>query len=242
MFKKTLLIMLLMVFCVFSYSFTAFPPITGKGNFAINPVIFADKKNSGGGELFLYCGLTNKWDICSSILSSNGSSSVATMVRYDAGKGLMGILRGNASWILPQLNYCWENDRLFVQASASSQITYDYSDRPALFGLICPGYKFNNWLSFCCEVNPGYYMQDGDFANCSIREKGFGYDIVPSLGLQIGDCTFSIALPIYKDEDIFKIRKLYAQGVSYKKLMQDFGIKAHGHFYRIIHRKNWKHL
>jgi hypothetical protein len=46
----------------------------------------------------------------------------------------------------------------------------------------------------------------------------------------------------HTDEDIFKIRKLYAQGVSYKKLMQDFGIKAHGHFYRIIHRKNWKHL
>ena len=197
MFKKISLALLLAVSFAFSYSFTAFPPMTGKDKVAVNPVIFADQKNSGGTELFVYYGLTSKWDISASVLSCNGLSNFSTMVRYDLGKGLVGGLRGNASWIIPQLSYCWENNRFIIQASASSQFTYDYSDKPALFGLVCPGYKFCDWLNICCEVNPGYYLQDGDFANSSVREKGFGIDVAPSIGLQIGNCTFSIALPIY---------------------------------------------
>jgi len=196
MFKKVLFVMLFSMSAAFSYSFTCLPPMTVEKSVAINPVFFADDNNSGGAETFFYYGITPKFDISSSILTVAGTSNFSTMVRYSLQSYVLGI-RANASWAVPQVSYCWEDDRFIFQACVASQFTYDYSDKPAIFGVVCPGYKFSDGVNFCLDLNPGYYMQDGDFANSAVRTEGFGLDVAPSLGIQVGDCVFSIAVPIF---------------------------------------------
>jgi hypothetical protein len=196
MFKKVLVVLALSVSSLMAYSYTCFPPMTEKGSFAVNPAFFMDDNNSGGMETFLYYGLTEKMDFCSSILTVNGSSNFSVMYRYAFDDLNLGI-RMNSSWVTPQLNYNWEDDLFILQASIASQFTYDYSDKPAIYGVLCPGYKFSDNLNICCDINPGYYLQDGDFANLWVRSKGFGLDIAPSIGFGVGNCLFSVALPIY---------------------------------------------
>lgn len=194
---KQLMVILISVSSLFAYSYTAFPPITGKETFAVNPAFFADKKNSGGMELFLYYGLTDKLDICPSILVTNGYSNFSGMLRYDFGNSKILSVKGNASSVIPQFTISLENDLLYLQGSVASQITYDYADKPAFYGIVCPGIKLFKLFDLFCEVNPGYYNQDGDFANCALRTEGFGLDVVPGIGFGIGKVLFSIAIPIY---------------------------------------------
>ena len=196
MFKRALSVLFLSM-SVFSYSYTAYPPVTGPGIFAVNPVFFADKVNSGGTELFLYYGLTDKMDLSTSILTNNGISSFSAMARYDFGGFKILGVRANTSLISPQFSLTLENEHLYFQGTAASQITFSYADKPALYGILCPGVKPLKFLDVFCEVNPGYYMLDGDFANCAVREKGAAVDIVPGVGLTIGGAVFSIAVPIY---------------------------------------------
>jgi hypothetical protein len=170
--------------------------MTEEKSLAINPVIFMDDNNSGGSETFFYYGITKKVDISTSIATVGGSSNFSTMLRYDLNDVLIGI-RANASWAIPQISYNWEDERYIFQTCLSSQFTYDYSNKPSIFGVVCPGYIFSDHVDFCLDLSPGYYMQDGDFANNAVRAKGFEFDVVPSVGLHFGDCLFSIAAPIY---------------------------------------------
>jgi len=119
------------------------------------------------------------------------------MLRYSLGSLLNAGIRGNASWATPQLNFNWENKSFIFQSCLASQFTYDYSDKPAVYGVFCPGYKFSDNFNICCDINPGYYLQEGDFANLWVRSKGFGLDIAPSIGLGVEQAIFSIALSIY---------------------------------------------
>jgi len=197
MFKNALIALVLSVSSLMAYSFTCFPPMTEKGAFAVNPAFFADNNNSGGVETFLYYGLTEKSDFCSSILTVNGSSNFSVMYRHSFGSLLNAGLRMNTSWATPQFNLNWENKSFIFQSCVASQVTYDYSDKPAIYGVFCPGYKFSDNINICCDINPGYYLQDGDFANLWVRAKGFGLDVAPSIGFMVGQAVFSIALPIY---------------------------------------------
>lgn len=196
MFKKVLIVLALSISSLMAYSYTCFPPMTEKGSFAVNPAFFMDDNNSGGMETFLYYGLAEKMDFCFSILTVNGSSNFSVMYRYAIEDLNFGI-RLNSSWTIPQINYNWEDDLFIFQTSIASQFTYDYSDKPAIYGIFCPGYKISDNFNICCDINPGYYLQDGDFANLWVRSKGFGLDIVPSIGFGVGNCLFSIAVPIY---------------------------------------------
>lgn len=197
MIKKILILLSFSVSSLWAYSYTCFPPMTQTGSIALNPVFFADDKNYGGMETFFYYGLTEKMDFCTSVLTVNGFSNFSVMSRYALNDFNAGI-RLNPSWVIPQLNYNWEDDLFIIQATLASQVTYDYSDKPAIYGVLCPGYKFSEEFHICCDINPGYYLQEGDFANSFLRSKGFGLDIAPSIGINVStQGTFSIAAPIY---------------------------------------------
>jgi hypothetical protein len=193
-FHKSLLVLITCLSLIFAYSFTAFPPITGANTFAINPVLFADRPNSGGTEVFFYYGLTDKWDVSTSI---TGIGDFTAMLRYDFGGSKILGLQASPSWVTPQFYLTLENDHYYLQGVVAAQFSYDYIKKPALYGILCPGFKLTKNIDFFCEVNPGYYMNEDDFANCSFRRKGAALDIVPGIGLTIGKVLFSIAFPGY---------------------------------------------
>lgn len=197
MLKKMVVILALSVSSLWAYSYTCFPPMTEEGSLAVNPAFFMDDNNSGGMETFLYYGLTSKSDFCSSVLTVNGSSNFSVMYRHTIGSMLNTGLRMNTSWVTPQINFNWENESSIFQSSIATQVTYDYPDKPAIYGVICPGYKISDNVNICCDINPGYYMQDGDFANLWVRSEGFGLDMAPSIGFTVGQSIFSVSLPIY---------------------------------------------
>lgn len=196
MFKKVLLIAAFAVASVSAYSYTCFPPLTVEGKFAVNPVIFADDKNSGGMETFFYYGLMKNMDISTSILTVNGSSGFSTMLRYGVGSSVLGV-KLNPSLVIPQISYDWEDDRFILQSTVASQIVYDYSDKPAFYATISPGLKLSESTNINLDLSPGYYLQDGDFANYAGRTEGFGFDIAPCIGFAVGNCIFSVSVPIY---------------------------------------------
>jgi len=109
-FQKSLLVIAFCVASVFPYSYTIFAPMTNAGSFAVNPVVYVDNRNSGGTEIFLYYGLIDKLDFCSSISETNGFSSFSTMLRYDLGGSKILGVRVNPSWISPHFNINLEND------------------------------------------------------------------------------------------------------------------------------------
>ena len=119
MFKKVLIVLALSVSSLMAYSYTCFPPMTEKGSFVINPAFFMDDNNSGGMETFLYYGLTDKSDFCSSILTVNGSSNFSVMYRHILGSLLNAGIRMNSSWATPQINYNWENKVLILDSRPS---------------------------------------------------------------------------------------------------------------------------
>lgn len=197
MFKKVLLVVVCSLSVLHAYSYTCFPLMTEKDALAVNPVVFADDKNSGGMETFLYYGLTAKSDLSTSMLTVNGASNFSVMYRHTLGNLSNAGVRVNASWVIPQLNFNWEDDRFIFQSSVASQFTYDYMNAPAMYAVACPGVKISDQLNVCLDINPGYYLQDGDFANCAVRAKGLSLDIAPSVGFTVGNCLFSVALPMY---------------------------------------------
>ena len=147
MFKKVLLVTMFALTSVFSYSYTCFPPMTSENSLAINPVVFMDDNNSGGAETFFYYGITDKFDISSSISTYNETSNFSTMLRYNLNDYVFGI-RANTSWAIPQISYVWEDELLMLQTFVASQITYDYSNKPAFFGVVSPGFKFLDIFDF----------------------------------------------------------------------------------------------
>jgi hypothetical protein len=197
MFHKFIFILIFSLSSLYSYSFTCLPPLAVKNSLAVNPVLFIEDKNSGGMETFIYYGMTDKADVNVSILTVNGVSNFSAMYRHSCGESFNYGLRANASWLSPSLYFGWEDDQFIIQATASTQFTYDYMEAPAIYGVFCPGIKFSEKMNFCCDFNPGYYMKEGDYANCAPRSEGFDIDIVPSFGFQIEECTFSMAMPIY---------------------------------------------
>jgi hypothetical protein len=204
MFKKFLVITCITLFIsnAFPYSYTTYPSITDKGAFAVNPVFFAERTgNVGGMELFLYYGLSEKFDIAFSY--NNLSNLPYAMLRYDAGKSNIFSLKISTSSIIPQYTVQIENKIFYLTGSVASQISFQYAKDPAFFGIVCPGYKPFKWLDIFCETNPGYYLYadtakgQTDFANNALRAEKFDLDIVPGIGLTIGDCFFSISMPVY---------------------------------------------
>jgi hypothetical protein len=196
MLKKVLGLTLFLAASTFAYSYTCFPPITEKGKIAINPVVFADDKNSGGLESFLYYGMTDKIDISTSILISGGTANFSVMLRHKIKSAILGV-KTNPSFAIPQVSYDWGNDHFIFQTTVATQVIYDYSDKPAFYAVLCPGYNITKSINICIDLSPGYYLQEGDFANYAVRTKGFGFDIAPSVGFPIGDCQFSVAVPMY---------------------------------------------
>lgn len=200
MFKKFLLVFCFCTPALFAYSYTCLSPVAEKNAFAVNPVIFADDTNSGGMETFLYYGLTDNSDICSSFLTVNGYTDFSVMYRHTLGNKFTVGLKGKTFLVNPMLDFMWEDDLFIFQSSIAAQLTYDYMDAPAIYGILCPGiklYKISEQLNICCDVNPGYYLHDGDFANLAVRSKGFALDVAPSIGFEVGNCLFNVAVPIY---------------------------------------------
>jgi len=204
MFKKFLTITCIALFAsnAFSYSYTAYPLITGKGAFAVNSVFFAEKTgNVGGMEFFLYYGLSEKFDLAFSY--NNLSNLPFAMLRCDVGKSNIFSVKTSTASIVPQYTTQLENKTFYLTGSVASQISFQYAKDPAFFGIVCPGYKPFEWLDIFCEVNPGYYLYadtakgQADFASNALRTEKFDLDIVPGIGLTIGGCLFSISVPIY---------------------------------------------
>jgi hypothetical protein len=198
-------IFLIALFCcasVFSYSYTAFSITTGEETFALNPFLYADCEGGVGSELFLSYGITDKLDIWTDIsfFQADGftATDFSTMLRYDIWKSNILAVRVSPWYVSPQYHFSWENELWGFQANIAAQVTYDTYRDPAVYGIFCPHIKLfqGNMLLFT-EVNPGYYMKEGDFANLAIREEGFGMDIVPGIGFGIRETLFSIACPIY---------------------------------------------
>jgi hypothetical protein len=205
MHKKNLIVLgvAFLISNVFSYSYTTFPSMTDKDVFSVNPVVFADRTgNTGGMELFLYYGLAKNTDIAFSY--NNLSNSPSAMLRYDVGhSNNIFSLKATTASVIPQYTVQLENATFYLSGSIASQISFQYAKDLAFFGVVCPGYKPLKWLDIFCEANPGYYLHadtakgQADFANNALRAQKFDLDIVPGIGLTIGKCLFSIAMPVY---------------------------------------------
>lgn len=197
---KVLLLTLCLTVSSFSYSYTAFSVMTGEKTLALNPFLFFDGTGMVGNDLFVSYGITDNVDIWSNVTllkSSEGTDfDFSTMLRYDIGKSNIVALRVSQWYITPQYHFAIENDRFGFQANVAGQITFDNYKDPAIYAVLCPLVKFLNFDVFV-EVNPIYCMQEGDFANLSVRPEGFELDIVPGFGVALGQSLFSISCPIY---------------------------------------------
>jgi heat shock protein HspQ len=202
-FKSLILAMCLYTSSIFSYSYTAFPAMTPENTIALNPFIYFDGTGAAGQDIFLSYGILSNLDIWSqvSIVTIPQFGAVvdfSAMVRYDLGKSNILAIRANQKWIAPQYHLTVENDRLGFQANIAAQITYNSYKDPAIYAVLCPLVKlFKGKIDIFTEINPGYYMTEGDFANLAVRQKGFGMDIVPGFGISLGKTLISIACPIY---------------------------------------------
>jgi hypothetical protein len=186
----------------FSYSYTAFPLLTGEKTLVLNPFLYLDGAGAVGNDIFLSYGLTSKMDVWSqiSMYKTKESTTVdfSTMLRYDLGKTNILAVRASQSYVAPQYHFSIENDKVGIQTNVAAQITFEYYKEPAFYAIFCPLVKlFNGKMDIFTEINPGYYMRDKDFANLAERPEGFGLDIVPGIGLSIGSSLVSIACPIY---------------------------------------------
>lgn len=195
MFKKLSLVLLFAMSQAFSFSYSSFPPITAKSTLAISPFIFADAKDHGAMEAFLFYGLTDKMDIAISEFMGYGNvADFSLMPRYKVGPVITAV-RANAFWADPQATYYCENKRAYLQTTVVSRITYDYPDKPAFYAIIAPGAFLPKGIDICCDIMPGYYNQDGDFGG--IRTKGFALDLGPCVGFKLGEAFFVLSAPIY---------------------------------------------
>lgn len=186
---------------VFSYSYNAFGPLAGNGNFAVNPFIYADGTGFAGTDLFLQMGLTDNIDFITQMSVNNlDGTDFSVMARHKAGDNSALALRLAPSYVTPQAHTYHEGDVIGLQTNVVAQFSYDYMDKPAFWAVISPLVKFfDGKVDVFCEVNPVITTAEaGDFANLWVREKGFDLDVVPGIGLAIGDNTLvSFACPIY---------------------------------------------
>lgn len=187
---------------VFSYSYTAIGPMAGDKTFVLNPFLYFDGTGVVGEDIYLVAGLKSNIDIWShvSMVKNNEGTSVdfSAMIRYDLGKNNILALRASQWYVAPQYHFLIENNRFGFQTNVSAQISFDYYKEPAFYAVLSPLVKIlDTGIDIFLEFNPGYYMHDGDYANCSIREKGFEFDLVPGIGFPIGKTTFSLSCPIY---------------------------------------------
>lgn len=200
--KVMLLAICLYSMSAFSYSYTALSMMTGKNTFALNPFLYFDGTGAAGEDIFLAYGMTEKSDIWShiSLLKTAEGTFVdfSGMVRYDLGKNNIVALRASQWYVAPQYHFIYENDRFGFQANVVAQIAFDYYRDPAVFAILCPLVKlFDGKMDLFVEFNPGYYQYEGDFANLAIRSEGFEFDVVPGIGIPIGNTLVSLSCPIY---------------------------------------------
>lgn len=189
----------------FSYSYSAFSLMTGTNTVAVNPFVYVDNDGLFGLNSFMAYGLSDRADIFFDVnfIPELQATDASMMLRFDlTGKNTILALRANGTYFSPQFHYIWENERIALQANVAGQFNYDFMDKPALYGIFSPAVKFIGGLvDVFCEINPGYYMLDGDFANLTYRSEGFELDIVPGIGFAVGSTLFSIACPIYNVAD-----------------------------------------
>lgn len=203
-FKSLILAVCLSVSSAFSYSYTAFPLLTGEKTLVLNPFLYFDGTGAVGNDIFLSYGLTSKMDIWSqvSMFKTKEGTSVdfSTMLRYDLGKTNILAVRASQWYVAPQYHFSIENDKAGFQANVAAQIAFDYYKDPAFYAVLCPLVKlFKGKMDVFAEINLGYYQFQGENApiNLWVRSEGFGLDIVPGVGLSIGSTLVSIACPIY---------------------------------------------
>lgn len=186
----------------FSYSYTAFPFMTGDKTFALNPFLYFDGTGAVGHDIFLLYGINPKvdvWSQISMVRTKDGTfTDFSVMGRYDLGKSNILAVRASQWYVAPQYHLVMENDKFGFQANVAAQIAFDYPKNPAFYAVLSPIVKlFNGKMDVFIEANPGYYMQDGDFANLWIRPEGFGLDLTGGIGLSVGKALVSIACPVY---------------------------------------------
>jgi hypothetical protein len=205
------LLLICFSFNAFSYSFSAYPISSGKGNFIINPALYADLTGFVGNDVSIAYGVTDKLDLWSTISIGNTDSTSSitfrTMLRYDLGyNNILACVIGN-NFVSPQYHLILENKFVGLQVNVAGKLNYSGINQPAVYGIISPLVKVfdgifpplfkNIYIDVFCEINPGYYMKDGDFANSWVRTKGFGLDVVPGIGIGFQNTLISIACPIY---------------------------------------------
>jgi hypothetical protein len=183
----------------FSYSYTAFSLMSGDNTLCVNPFVFADGTGFVGTDLLVSYGMTEKSDIWLSYYQDNmGGNNFSLMARYDIKNSNILALKADPSAFSLQYHTIKENDKFGFQANAAIQLGYEYMDKPAIYAVLAPLIKLGSTgIDVFCEVNPGYYSQDGDFANLWERPEGFGLDVVPGIGVTVGDALISLSAPIY---------------------------------------------
>lgn len=198
---KSLLLICLSVSTIFSYSYTAIGSMAGDKTFVLNPYLYFDGSGAVGEDIYLVYGMTANTDIWSHIsmvkTATGTTVDFSAMVRYDLGKNNIVVLRGSQWYVSPQYHFLWENNRFGFQANAAVQVAYDYYKEPAIYAVLSPIVKLFKGIDVFIEFNPGYYMHDGDYANSSVREKGFEFDLTGGIGFPIGRTSFSLSCPIY---------------------------------------------
>jgi len=196
--KKILFAVLLSCTLAHGYSYTAYSFMTPDKTFMVNPFIYADLQGFVGSSIIMGYGMNGKSDIWFTMsMGNDGSTDFSSTVRYDFGNNnILALLAG--PWCMsPQYHIIWENDRVALQANVAVQFSYDYMDKPAMFAVLSPVLKLFKSIDVFVEANPGYYMQDGDFANLWYRPEGFGLDLVGGFGFSVGSVIFSVACPVY---------------------------------------------
>jgi hypothetical protein len=200
--KSFVLAVCLSASSLFAYSYTAFPSLAGDQTLVVSPFLYFDGTGAVGHDIFLIYGMTKNTDIWSQISmvkTSEGTTvDFSGMIRYDLGKNNILALRASQWYVAPQYHFLIENDRFGFQANVAAQIAFDYYKNPAIYAILAPLVKlFDGKMDIFIEANPGYYMQEGDFANLAVRPEGFGLDLIGGIGLVVGKTLFSISCPVY---------------------------------------------
>jgi len=200
MMKRVVLFCLATALSASAFSYSCFyGASTGSKTLSICQFIYGDTTGFVGSDLLLGYGITDKFDVTSTISINNiGPVTWAVMPRMEIVKGLLGAVRFSDSYLSPQMHGVWDITTLFtLQANAAVQLTYDYMARPAVYGVVCPILKIPRTpIDVSCDVVPVYTAQDQDVVLGFLRDRGFSLDVVPSVGLSIGTCLFSLAAPI----------------------------------------------
>lgn len=109
----------------FSYSYTAFPFMTGENTLALNPFLYFDGTGAVGHDIFLEYGIfanVDIWSQISMVRTKDGTSTdFSAMLRYDLGKSNILAIRASQWYVAPQYHLVWENDKFGFQANVAAQ-------------------------------------------------------------------------------------------------------------------------